>query len=50
VEHASALDLTGHWAGAAALITFVNAYLAVMTEEHLELHKSQPVLTAADLI
>ena len=43
-------DLTMHWAGFAALIVFVIAYLLVMGEEKLHLRKSKPVIMAAGLI
>ncbi|HEY0672908.1 MAG TPA: sodium:proton antiporter NhaD [Longimicrobiales bacterium] len=43
-------DLTRHWAGIAAVIVFVAAYLLVMAEEKLQLRKSKPVIMAAGLI
>ena len=47
---APALDLTGHWAGYAALALFVVAYLLVIAEETLHLRKSKPVMVAAGII
>jgi len=46
----SALDLTGHWAGYAALAIFTIAYLVVIGEEMLHLRKSKPVIVAAGII
>lgn len=43
-------DLTGHWAGFAALAIFAAAYALVMTEEATELRKSKPVVVAAGLL
>jgi len=45
-----ALDLTGHWAGFAALVIFAMAYLLVIAEEAIHLRKSKPVVIAAGLI
>jgi len=45
-----ALDLTGHWAGFAALAIFALAYLLVIAEEAIHLRKSKPVVIAAGLI
>ena len=44
------LDLTGHWAGFAALAIFALAYLLVIAEEAIHLRKSKPVVVAAGLI
>ncbi len=43
------LDFTGHWIGYATLAIFGLAYLLVIFEEQLHLHKSKPVLIAAGL-
>jgi NhaD family Na+/H+ antiporter len=43
-------DLTTHWAGITALVTFVVAYVLVVTEEFTDLRKSKPVVFAAGLI
>jgi Na+/H+ antiporter NhaD/arsenite permease-like protein len=47
---APAHDLTATWAGIAAVIVFVAAYLVVMSEEKLHLRKSKPVILAAGII
>lgn len=44
------LDLTGHWAGYAAVGIFILAYALVIAEENLHLRKSKPVTVAAGLI
>lgn len=44
------LDLSHHWIGFSSLILFGIAYLLVIFEEQLHLHKSKPVLLAAGLI
>ncbi|MBE2257576.1 MAG: sodium:proton antiporter NhaD [Rhodobacteraceae bacterium] len=44
------LDLTGHWAGFAALAVFFLAYGLVIAEETLHLRKSKPVMVAAGVI
>ncbi len=44
------LDLTRHNVGWIAIVVFVLAYVAVMTEEMTTLRKSKPVLFAAGLI
>jgi len=44
------LNLSDHPAGIIALIIFALAYLLVIFEEQLHLHKSKPVLLAAGLI
>jgi len=44
------LDLTTHWAGIAALVVFVVAYVMVMFEEVTHMQKSKPVMLAAGLI
>jgi len=44
------LDLTAHWVGFASLVVFVVAYVSVIMEEKLDLHKSKPVLLSAGLI
>ena len=46
----AALDLTGHWAGRAALAIFAVAYAVVIAEETLDLRKSKPVMVAAGAI
>ncbi|MHB1350352.1 MAG: sodium:proton antiporter NhaD [Desulfobulbaceae bacterium] len=46
----TALNLTFHWVGYAALMIFVVAYALVMAEEFTHLRKSKPVLLAAGLI
>jgi NhaD family Na+/H+ antiporter len=45
-----AIDLTDHWAGYAAIIFFVAAYVLVIFEEQLHLRKSKPVMLAAGVI
>ena len=42
----AALDLTGHWAGRAALAIFAVAYALVIAEETLRLRKSKPIIVA----
>ncbi|WP_291995431.1 sodium:proton antiporter NhaD [Candidatus Accumulibacter sp. ACC003] len=44
------LDLTGHWAGFAALAVFFIAYGLVIAEETLHLRKSKPVMVGAGII
>ncbi len=44
------MDLTGHWAGIAALIIFIIAYSLVITEETIHLRKSKPTMVAAGVI
>lgn len=44
------LDLTTHPAGYLVLLIFVIAYILVIFEEKLHLHKSKPVLVAAGII
>src|SRR5918992_1638132 len=44
------LDLTGHWAGYAAVGIFILAYALVIAEENLHLRKSKPVTVVAGLI
>lgn len=39
-----------HWAGYAALVVFVAAYIMVMVEEKIHLRKSKPVMLAAGII
>jgi Na+/H+ antiporter NhaD/arsenite permease-like protein len=46
----TALDLTSHWAGFAALAVFFLAYGLVIAEETLHLRKSKPVMVAAGII
>ncbi|MEJ2681312.1 MAG: sodium:proton antiporter NhaD [Gammaproteobacteria bacterium] len=46
----TALNLTTHWVGYAALAIFAAAYLLVILEEHIHLRKSKPVILAAGLI
>ena len=43
-------DLTGHWAGLAALAVFALAYALVIAEEATQLRKSKPVVVAAGII
>ena len=43
-------DLTGHWAGFAALAIFAAAYALVIAEEAIDLRKSKPVVVAAGLL
>jgi len=43
-------DLTGHWAGIAALAIFVVSYVLVISEETIHLRKSKPVIVAAGFI
>jgi Na+/H+ antiporter NhaD/arsenite permease-like protein len=43
-------DLTGHWAGFAALAIFAAAYALVIAEEATRLRKSKPVVVAAGLL
>ncbi len=43
-------DLTGHWAGFAAIAFFVVAYVLVIFEEQIHLRKSKPVMAAAGVI
>ncbi len=44
------LDLTSHFSGYLVLFIFTVAYLLVIFEEQLHLHKSKPVLFAAGII
>jgi NhaD family Na+/H+ antiporter len=44
------MDLTGHWVGIAAVLTFVIAYLVVVAEEFTHLRKSKPMMLAAGII
>ncbi len=44
------LDLTTHFSGYLVLMIFVIAYMLVILEEKLHLHKSKPVLVAAGII
>lgn len=44
------INLTHHWIGYLAIAIFVGAYILVIFEEQLHLHKSKPVLLAAGLI
>ncbi len=44
------MDLTGHWAGAVALVVFVTAYALVIAEEYTHLRKSKPVILGAGII
>ena len=44
------LNLTGHWAGLAALLVFVLAYGFIIAEEPLRMRKSMPALVAAGVI
>jgi Na+/H+ antiporter NhaD/arsenite permease-like protein len=44
------IDLTGHWAGIAALVVFVIAYALVIGEETIHLRKSKPVMVAVGII
>lgn len=44
------LNLTTHWVGYASIVVFVIAYILVIMEEKLDLHKSKPVLLSAGLI
>jgi Na+/H+ antiporter NhaD/arsenite permease-like protein len=44
------IDLTGHWAGLAAVAVFVIAYALVIAEESIHMRKSQPVVLAAGVI
>ena len=43
-------QLSGSWAGIAALIIFAAAYVLVISEETIHLRKSKPVMVAAGLI
>ena len=43
-------DLTGDWAGFAALAIFALAYALVIAEEAIQLRKSKPVVVAAGII
>lgn len=45
-----AVDMTMHWAGYAAIVIFVLAYVFVVLEEFTRLRKSQPVMLAAGVI
>lgn len=49
-DHATRIDLTGHWVGITALVLFFVAYLVVMAEEFIHLRKSKPVVLAAGII
>ncbi len=49
-NHAPVDILTDHWAGYAALITFIVAYVAVILEERTQMRKSKPVIVAAGII
>lgn len=42
--------MTRSWAGIAAVVVFILAYLLVMSEEKLHLRKSKPVIVAAGII
>ena len=44
------LDLTGHWAGLAALLIFALAYGFIIAEEPLRMRKSMPALVSAGVI
>jgi Na+/H+ antiporter NhaD/arsenite permease-like protein len=44
------VDMTRSWAGIAAVVVFILAYLLVMSEEKLHLRKSKPVIVAAGII
>jgi len=44
------LNLTTHWTGIAALVTFCVAYLAAISEERLQVRKSVPLLVAAGVV
>lgn len=44
------LQLSGSWAGIAALVIFAAAYVLVISEETIHLRKSKPVMVAAGLI
>ncbi|HEY5642034.1 MAG TPA: sodium:proton antiporter NhaD [Woeseiaceae bacterium] len=44
------MDLSGHWAGIAALVVFITAYALVISEEYTHLRKSKPVILAAGII
>lgn len=44
------MDLTAHWAGFAAISTFVIAYALVIAEEFTHLRKSVPVILGAGVI
>src|SRR5919198_4069180 len=50
METGQHLDLTGYWAGYAAVGIFILAYALVIAEENLRLRKSKPVTVAAGLI
>lgn len=43
-------DFTQHWAGYAALLVFVLAYVLVILEDTIHLSKSKPVMVAAGVI
>ncbi len=47
---AEGLNLTGHWAGIAALIVFIITYCLIISEEHIRLRKSKPSIVAAGII
>jgi Na+/H+ antiporter NhaD/arsenite permease-like protein len=44
------IDLTGNWAGIAALVIFMIAYALVISEETIHLRKSKPVMVAAGIV
>jgi hypothetical protein len=44
------LDLTADWAGYAALLLFLVAYLVVVTVEFTQLRQSKPMILAAGMI
>ena len=46
----TAISLTDHWVGYAAITIFVVAYIFVIFEEQLHMRKSKPVLFAAGII
>ena len=46
----TAISLTDHWVGYAAITIFVVAYIFVIFEEQLHMRKSKPVLLAAGII
>ncbi len=49
-EASETLIIPGHWTALVALVIFVIAYTAVISEEAISLRKSKPVIVAAGLI
>lgn len=50
VDASNPIDFTQHWAGYCTAAVFLIAFLLVIFEEQLHLHKSKPVLSAAAIV